>query len=87
MRNGKTAALLLLLMMLIAGGNAMAKEAPELSAACKFRMSWGGTSGERMTDGKYTTYWHSKESVRPYVILQSETPVYGLYLCFREMPE
>ena len=93
------AALLLLLMTAAGSGTAeetpaggvaevpTEDEAPEIAKDCRFRLSYGGNSAERFTDGKYTTYWHSRESLRPYAMLQSETPVYGLYLCFRDMPE
>lgn len=78
---------LLLLLAAPAGAEEAAEEAADLTGSCRFRLSYGGNSAERITDGKYTTYWHSKESLRPYVILTSDTPIYGLYLCFREMPE
>lgn len=79
------AALLLALLAMLPGAGA--EEAPDLTGDCLFKMSYGGTDAGRMTDGKYTTSWHSNEAKRPYVIISSETPVYGLYLCFREMPE
>ena len=40
-----------------------------------------------ITDGAYTTYWDSYTSYNPWVIIRSEEPMYGLYLCFRKMPE
>ena len=79
------AALILAMLVLIPAAGA--EEAPDLTQSCLFKMSYGGTDAGRMTDGKYTTSWHSQESKRPYVIISSETPVYGLYLCFREMPD
>ena len=81
--------MLLLGLMLLAGGlgAARSEEAEDLTAACRFRLSYGGTSAGRITDGRYTTYWEDKRSRQPFLILDSETPIHGLYLCFRTVPE
>ncbi len=87
MRKVWTAAALLLLLCLACCLTAVSEEAKNLAPECRFRLSYGGTNSARMTDGKYTTYWTSKEDKRPYVMISSDTPMYALYLCFRTMPE
>ena len=74
-------------LLLMLASCASAEEAADLTKDCRFRLSYGGTNASRMTDGKYTTYWQAKNKKQPFVILSSETPVYGLYLCFRTVPD
>ncbi len=78
---------LFLLAAALLTGTAAAEEAENLTAACVFRSSTSGYNPSGMTDANYKTYWESKESKTPWVEIESETPVYGLYLCFRTRPE
>ena len=76
---------LLALTLLLAGG-ALAAEAPDLTASCTFRLCSTKWSESLMTDGKYTSYWESNKTRHPWIAITSEEPIYGLYLCFRQMP-
>ena len=66
---------------------AAAEEAPDLTSSCTFKVSSGKGRLNRLTDGDYRTYWESSESRNPYVEITSETPMYGLYLCFQKIPD
>lgn len=79
--------LLAALMLSLALGAASAEEAPDLTGECTFRLCSTGRRASTMTDGKYTTYWESNKIRHPYVTITSDTPMYGLYLCFRQMPQ
>ncbi len=79
--------LLALLCALWAGATAESDEAKNLTGECTFKASAGGTRLHRMTDADYRSYWEIEKAKTPWVTIQSETPVYGLYLCFRTMPE
>ena len=73
-------------MGLRAGGAALAGEAPDLTRECHFKVCSSSRKDTMMTDGKYTSYWESNKIRNPYVTLTCDTPIYGLYLCFRQMP-
>ena len=62
-------------------------EAENLTGSCEFKSSSGAARLHRMTDGDYRSYWEIEKTKHPYVTIYSETPIYGLYLCFRTMPE
>ncbi len=66
---------------------ALAEEAAVISAECKFRSDSEAYKFARLTDGDYAVQWQSGERRNPYLTIQSKTPMHGLYLCFREMPE
>lgn len=66
---------------------ALAQEADDLTGSCKFKLCTKGTQVKRITDGDYRTYWESGKVKHPYVSIQSEKPIYGLYLCFQKKPE
>ena len=78
---------LLALLMLSACAAALAGPAEDLTAACTVKTVDNAGRTARITDGKYTTYWESGKRQDPWVILSSDKPVYGLYLCFQKMPE
>ncbi|MBQ3704955.1 MAG: PIG-L family deacetylase [Clostridia bacterium] len=78
--------LLLLAAVLLMIGRAGAEEAPDLTKECTFRMCSTKWNESLMIDGKYTSYWESNEIRNPWITISSETPMYGLYICFRQMP-
>ncbi len=61
-------------------------EAANITGACDIKVCSSSKGPSVMTDGKYTSYWESSKMRHPYVTIHSETPMYGLYLCFRSMP-
>ncbi len=65
---------------------AFAEEAPVISAECTFKSDAHAYKPARLMDGDYATHWQSGERRNPYLIIRSETPMHGLYLCFRELP-
>ena len=75
-----------LLAALLLTGWGAAEEARDITAECRFRLCATDRKETSMTDGKYTTYWESRKIKNPYVTITSDTPMYGLYLCFRQMP-
>ncbi len=86
--------LLTLLMLLLAvlaaagtGGEARAEEdALEITGQCVLNL--GGRTGKKgLTDRKFTTYAQTAAMKNASLTITSEVPVYGLYLCFRKMPE
>ncbi len=71
---------------LLLAGAAFAEEAQDITSGCKFRTDSQARKYTMMTDGKYTSYWESGEVRDPFVSITSEQPVYGLYICFRQVP-
>ena len=80
------AAVLLLAALLFAAGSAGAEEAENITAACRLKFS-SGKGNQSVTDGKYTSYWESAKDAHPWITISTDTPAYGLYLCFRTMPD
>ena len=81
-------ALLLLLTVLLCARATCAEEAEDLTAGCKIKLSSSQHGKDHsVTDGNYETYWESKKTKNPFVAIQSEKPIYGLYLCFQIKPE
>lgn len=78
-------AVLLLLVMLLS--TAYAEEARDISADCTFKSDSYARKFTNLTSKSYSTYWQSGERKNPYLLIQSEEPMYSLYVCFREMPE
>ena len=64
-------------------------EAVNITEDCTFKISSSGKKYTLMTDGKYTTKWESNKTKNPNVTITapSDTPIYGLYICFATMPE
>jgi len=65
---------------------ACAEEAENITAGCKWKSSSTKWKYTQMTDGKYTTSWDCNETKHPFVTISSDTPMYGLYLCFKQLP-
>ena len=78
--------LLLGLILAALAGFALAAEAPDLSQKLRLATCYSGRRPALMTDGSYTSYWESHKMMHPWFTITSDEPVYGLYLCFRQMP-
>ena len=78
---------LLLILLLTAAVPALAGEAENLTAECTLKVVDKPGKVKSITDGKYTTYWESSKRKEPWVVLSSDKPIYGLYLCFQKMPD
>ena len=83
----KIALLLLLAALLLMTVSAWAEEAEDLTAGCSVKVVDKGGKTKSITDGKYTTFWESSKRNEPWVTISSDKPIYGLYLCFRNLPE
>ena len=81
-----TALLLALALVIIAGG-AGAEEAENMTSACEYKVCSKPGRAAFLTDGKYTSYWESEKEAHPWITISSDQPVYGLYLCFQNMPD
>ena len=79
------AALLFLAALVITVG-AGAEEAENITPACRFKFC-SGRGNTSVTDGKYTSYWESSKDAHPWITISTDTPAYGLYLCFQNMPD
>lgn len=82
--------LLVLLMTIAAVCTVFAEQSPETDAReiigdCSVKLS--KKSSKSLTDKKFTTYYESKKIKNPELVITSKDPVYGIYLCFRSMPE
>ena len=77
--------LLLALLLLLPAAAAGAEEAENLTAGCTVKVVDKNGKIKAITDGKYTTFWESSKRKEPWVVLTSEKPIYGLYLCFRNL--
>ncbi len=75
----------LALLLLACISSALALEAADLTERCKYDLN-GLSNAKNIMDRKYTTYWESKATVSPQVVITAPEPVYGLYLCFRAKP-
>ena len=77
----------LTLLALLFAVPACAQEAENITAQCEFTAS-GGRKTSQFTDGAYTSYWLSDERKGAYVEMRApeDTPMYGLYICFGQMP-
>ncbi|MBR3100052.1 MAG: PIG-L family deacetylase [Clostridia bacterium] len=87
MRNRFLVLLLFLLLGVLLLSAASAGEAEDISSRCKFKIDSHALKATRLVDGTYTKYWYSGEMKNPYLGISSPEPMYGLYLCFREMPD
>ena len=77
---------LLLIILLTAIIPAAAEEAEDLTAGCTVK-AVKAKNVVHITDGKYTTYWESGKTKKPWVTISSDKPIYGLYLCFQKLPD
>ena len=78
---------ILLVLLLLAVFPAAAEEAENLTADLKVKVADQPGKVKAITDGKYTTFWESSSRKDPWVVLSSDKPIYGLYLCFQKMPD
>ncbi len=77
----------ILLILLVLAVPAMAEEAEDLTAGLTVKVVNKPGKISCITDGKYTTFWESSSTKGPWVTLTSDKPIYGLYLCFRKLPD
>ena len=78
---------LLILLLLLTVVPATAEEAENLTGSLTVKtVDKPGKTG-CITDGKYTTFWESSKRKNPWVVVSSDQPIYGLYLCFQKMPD
>ncbi|MCR5567538.1 MAG: phosphodiester glycosidase family protein [Clostridiales bacterium] len=77
----------ILLILLLLAVPAMAEEAENLTAGLTMKVVDKPGKTGAITDGSYKSYWESSEIKGPWVVISSDKPIYGLYLCFRQMPE
>lgn len=76
---------LLLLLLLLTVVPATAEEAENLTGGLTVKTVDKPGKISCITDGKYTTFWESSKQKNPWVILSSDQPIYGLYLCFQKI--
>ena len=77
----------ILLILLLIAVPAMADEAENLTGELTVKVVDKPGKTACITDGKYTTFWESSSRKDPWVLITSEKPIYGLYLCFQKMPD
>ena len=77
----------ILLILLILTVPAIAEEAENLTDSLTVKVVDKPNKTGCITDGKYTTFWESSERKNPWVVISSDKPIYGLYLCFRKLPD
>ena len=79
--------LILLLTLLLA--SAAGEEAPEITRQCKLKSSGTIFKYTQMTDGKYTTYWETKEARHNYLTITAPggQKIHSVYLCFKYLPD
>lgn len=87
MNRFRIALLLLLTALLLLTVPAWAEEAEDLTTGCTVKVVDKTGKVKSITDGKYTTFWESSKRKEPWVTISSDKPIYGLYLCFRNLPE
>ena len=81
--------LLLLLLLLLACTAAGAQEAADITRQCKFKSTGTIFKYTQMTDGKYTTYWETREAKHNWLSVTAPggQKIHGLYLCFKYLPD
>ncbi|MBN1777872.1 MAG: phosphodiester glycosidase family protein [Clostridiales bacterium] len=79
----------LLLFGLLAAGGAAASEAMDITSECTFDASYTVRNISQMTDGKYTSFFQTKDVTEPYVTVTSPAGIdaYGVYICFAVQPK
>ncbi len=77
----------LLVLLVLAAVPALAGEAEDLTDSLKIKTVDKPGKISCITDGKYTSFWESSSTKDPWIIISSDKPVYGLYLCFQKMPD
>ena len=76
-----------MLLLLLIPVCTMAENAEDLTSGCTVSAVDNRNDADALSDGKYTTWWASTTRYHPWVVISSVKPIYGLYLCFHEMPE
>lgn len=76
-----------LLILLLLTVPAWAEEAENLTDSLAVKTVDKTGKAYAITDGKYTTFWESSSRKNPWVVISSDKPIYGLYLCFQKMPD
>ncbi len=81
--------LLVLLLLLLACAAAGAEEAADITRQCKFKSTGTIFKYTQMTDGKYTTYWETREARHNWLTVTAPggQKIHGLYLCFKYLPD
>ena len=77
----------ILLILLLLAVPAMAEEAENLTGSLTVKVVDQPGKIKCITDGKYTTFWESSVRKEPWVVISSDKPIYGLYLCFQKIPD
>ena len=77
----------MLLILTLLAIPAMAEEAEDLTAGLTVKVVDKPGKIKAITDGSYKSFWESSSRKEPWVVISSETPIYGLYLCFQKMPD
>lgn len=78
---------ILLILTLLLAVPAIAEEAEDLTAGLNVKVVDKPGKVKCITDGKYTSFWESSSRKDPWVVISSDKPIYGLYLCFQKMPD
>ena len=78
---------ILLILTLLLAVPAIAEEAEDLTAGLNVKVVDKPGKVKCITDGKYTSFWESSSRKDPWVVISSDKPIYGLYLCFQKKPD
>ncbi len=78
--------LLVLCLTALAVFSAQADTALDVTEGCSMKLSGKG-SAKNLFDRKFTSFLESKKVKNPTLTVESGTPLYGIYLCFQNMPE
>ncbi len=78
--------LLVLCLAVLAFAAAQADTAVDVTDSCELKLSGKGTS-KNLTDRKFTSFLESKKVKNPTLTVTGSGPLYGLYLCFQNMPD
>lgn len=81
-RMKKISFLPLLFLFLLLLTPALADEAKDITAEATLKASSKGSTLYKATDRDYTKLWTSGKERKPFVEVTTETPCYGVYVCF-----
>ncbi len=65
----------------------VSRDPADITEKCDIRLCSNTWNYTMITDRLYTSYWDSSKTQNPWIVIHAPQPVYGLYLCFRRMPE
>ena len=77
----------ILLILLLMTAPAMADEAENLTDGLTVKVVDKAGKVKAITDGSYKSFWESSSRKEPWVVISSDKPIYGLYLCFQKIPD